>query len=156
MKILRKKIDVKAGKLTFEQRITLGKIFQSETDTEAGKFEKVFVCLHDYKPRVIDYKRLIDYFTEIVEGLKFWFEQEKTLLHYMPTMDEVSAGIEDYSKKVGEFGTVKAIAKQFGCDPDVVLKWEYAKVFGILYTDLEEFKFQKKFNQVLERKYKTR
>ena len=40
----KKKIDVKGGKLTFGQRIELGKIFQSE-DTEVRKFEKVLQLL---------------------------------------------------------------------------------------------------------------
>ena len=32
-------------------------------------------------------------------------------------------------------------------DPDEILEWDYAKVFGILYTDLEERKYETKLNK---------
>lgn len=139
--------------MTFGQRIELGEIFESSSD-EVIKFEKVFVCLHEYKPKPTEYIKLIDYFNEIVSGIMFWIEQESTLLKYEPSQEELAAGVKDLSAKIGEFGTIKALAKAYGQDPDDILKWNYGKVFGILYTDLEEHKFQKAYNKVLERKHK--
>lgn len=147
------KIDIKGGKLTFGQRIDLGKIFQSD-ENEIVKFEKVFKLLHDFTPDIAQYNELLPYFNEIIEGIAFWIEQEQTLLKYEPTSEEMSAGIMDLTKKTGEFGTIKALAKNYSKDPDEILKWEYGKVFGILYTDLEEHYFQKRYNKVLEKKYK--
>jgi hypothetical protein len=146
-------IDIKGGKLTFGQRIELGRIFQTN-DVDVVKFDKVFLCLHKFEPKITEYPKLLDYFNRIVEGVAFWVEQEQTLLKYDPTAEEVQAGIKDLSDKIGEYGTVKAIAKNYGKDPDEILEWEYGKVFGILYTDLEEYKYQQRFNKVLEKKYK--
>lgn len=152
-KILLSKIDIKAGKMTFGERIDLGKIFQ--TDQPAFlKMEQVFECLHKYTPLIEDYNALMPYFEEIVNGIEHWIIQEQEKLKYAPTAEEISAGIMDLSNKIGYYGTVKALAKTYGKDPDEILKWEYAKVFGILYTDLEEHRFSVAYNKVLENKYK--
>lgn len=154
--ILPKEIDVKGGKFTYGQRIELGKIFQNDELSEVDKFERTFECLHGFKPLVFQYKKLMPYFEKIVEGFTFWIQTEVAALNYEPTAEEISAGIKDLSQKLGEFGTSKAIAKAFGKDPDEILKWEYAKVFGILYTDLEEAKFQMKYQKILTDKYKIK
>lgn len=150
-----KEIDIEGGKLTFGQRIDLGKLMCSEY-SEVEKFEKTFEILHEVKLKISEYKKHIDYFATIIEGLKFWSEQEATLLKYEPTQEEKQAGIKDFSQKVGEFATVKALAKAYSKDPDEILNWEYGKVFGILYTDLEEHKFNVRYNKVLEAKYTTK
>jgi len=147
------KIDIKGGKLTFGQRIELGKIFQS-SENEIVKFEKVFECLHKFKPKATQYKKLLPYFQDIIEGIAFWIEKEQTMLKYEPTAEEMSAGIIELTKKIGEFGTIKALAKNYSKDPDEILEWEYGKVFGILYTDFEEYEFQKRYDKVIEKKYK--
>ena len=150
--IVLSKIDIKSGKLSYGQRIELGKIFQADAN-DVEKFNKTFECLHQYTPKVADYKTLIDYFKEIIDGVHFWIEREK-LLKYDPTPEETQAGIVSFCEKVGEFATIKSIAKTYGKDPDEIMDWEYGKVFGILYTDMEESKFQKRLNKVFERKYK--
>ncbi|GHT33976.1 hypothetical protein FACS189434_09350 [Bacteroidia bacterium] len=154
--ILKNKIDIKGGKLLFEQRIDLGKIFQDTETAEIDKFDAVFKCLHGYKPAMLDYKKLLPYFFEIVESLRFWIETENEMLKYEPTNEELQAGIKELAAKIGEFGTIKSLAKNYATDPDTVLRWEYGKVFGILYTDLEEYKFQKKYNKIIENKYKSK
>jgi len=154
--ILPKEIDVKAGKITYGQRIELGKIFQNLETSEIEKFNQTFECLHNFRPVVLQYKKLLPYFEKIIDGLKFWIETEQTLLKYEPSVEELSAGIKELSEKLGEFGVVKSIGKVFSCDPDLILKWEYSKVFYILFTDLEEAKFQIRFQKVLEQKYKTK
>ena len=149
-----KHINIKSGDMTFGQRIELGKIMVSEV-SEIEKFNKVFVCLHGFTPGIKDYLKLIDYFKEIIEGLKFWIEQEVTLLKFEPSPEELRAGVREMSEKIGEFGTIKALAKAYNKDPDEILQWKYGKVFGILYTDLEEYKFQKRYNKVIESKFKS-
>ena len=145
-------IDVKGGQLTFGQRIYLGKVFESE-GTDFDKFIQTFEILHE-KPLKSQYKNLLNYFNEIIEGLIFWIEQENTKLKYTPTIEEKKAGVQEFSQKVGEFSTIKALAKAYSKDPDDILEWKYGKVFGILYTDLEEYKYNVRYNKIIEEKFK--
>lgn len=147
-------VDIKGGKLTFAQRIELGDIFGNAEISDAEKFERAIKCICGKKPRPHQYSQYIEIFRAIVEGLQYWCDAEAKMLHCEPTADEQAAGIEEYSKNIGIFGTVKAIAKTFGQDPDAVLQWEYGKIFSILYTDLEDYKYQRRINKVIERKYK--
>lgn len=149
------KIDVRAGKITFDQRIQLGKIFQ-EQGREFDMFCKVFQCLHGYTPKVHETKNLLPYYYDIIEGVTHWLQAENTMLQNEPSSEEVSAGIKELSEKIGEFGTIKSLAKNYSKDPDDILAWEYGKVFGILYTDLEEYNYQKRYNKVVERKYRNK
>lgn len=152
--VIKSKINIKAGEMTFGQRIELGKIAASE-DSEKEKFEKVFKCLHKYTPNEKDYAKLMDYFKEIIEGLKYWIDTEAVMLKYEPTPEEKRAGVKELMQNIGEIGTIKALAKAYGQDPDTITDcWKYSKVFGILYTDLEESKFQTRYNKVIEDKYK--
>lgn len=143
--IISSQIDIKGGEMTFGQRIELGKIFSNTELREIDKFEKTFICLHDHKPKAKDYSKLTAYFIEIVQGLGFWAKQESTLLKYEPSVKEKRAGIKELSLKTGDFGTIKALAKNYNQDPDTILQWKYGKVFGILYTDLEEFKYNSRY-----------
>lgn len=147
--LVMKKIDIKGGKFTYTQRIELGKIIASET-TDYDKFTQILKCLNIRQSKSI---LLLGYFEEIIEGLQYWFERESVMLRYEPSMEEVAAGIQDYSKNIGDFGTVKSLAKAYNQDPDTILNWEYGKVFGILYTDLEEYKYNQRYNRELEKKY---
>ena len=147
-------VDIKGGKLTFAQRIELGEIFGDGELPEAEKLERAIKCICGKKPTPKQYGQYLHKFKVIVEGLQYWCEAEAKMLHCEPTAEERSAGIEEYSKNIGVFGTVKAIAKTFRQDPDTVLQWEYGKVFSILYTDLEDYKYQRRLNKVIERKYK--
>lgn len=151
--LIKNEIDIKGGKLTYSQRLDLQKIF-SECTSELVIFERVFLCLYNFRPKYKQYKKLIPIFEGVIKGLEFWVERETNLLKYEPSIEEVQAGIKELSKKTGDFGTVKALAKAYNCDPDTILKWEYGKVFGILYTDLEEHKFQKRLHKVYESKFK--
>lgn len=143
------KIDIKGGDITFGQRIEVGRIISDNSKTEMQMFEETFECLYGSKPKIgpTNVKKYLLEFEEIIEGILFWIEKEKTLLKYDPSPEEIRAGINDLAAKIGEFGTVKAIAKAYSLDPDEVLKWKYGKVFGILYTDLEEHKFQVKLHK---------
>ena len=146
--IIMSKIDIKAGDLTFGQRIELGQIMSNSVLSDLDKFERTFICLHNYKPKATEYSALINYFGDICNGIAFWTNQEATLLKYEPSAKEKRAGIKDLSLKTGDLGTIKALAKNYSQDPDDVLLWKYGKVFGILYTDLEEYKYQLKYSEL--------
>lgn len=151
-KIKRKKVDVKGGKMTFSQRIALGKAIEAKDEYVAMK--EIIKALHRIDVKLKDIVRLKDYLTEIVDGIVFWIERENQMLNYEPTIEERQAGVLQLSEKIGYFGTIKALAKNYSREPDEILNWEYGKVFGILYTDLEEYKYQKRYNKVLESKWK--
>ena len=138
------KIDISAGKFTYAQRIELGKILTNIATHEIEKLKQTIRCLHGFELMITPDNAVFyaDYFEEILEGVLSWIEKEK-MLQYKPTPEEVKAGIKDLSEKIGDFGTIKALAKEYNRDPDEILQWEYGKVFGILYTDYEQYKFQK-------------
>lgn len=141
------KIDIKAGDLTFGQRIEIGKIMALK-ENEIVKFEKIFECLHKIKIKPKEYSKYVGYYGKILEGLIFWVEKENTLLKYEPTTKEKRAGIKQLSTNIGEFGTIKALAKAYNQDPDTILQWKYGKVFGILYTDFEEYKYNLRYSEL--------
>lgn len=153
--ILKNRIDVKAGKLTFGQRIALGKIIE-KGGNEYLMMKQIIKAMHDVDVKRKDIIRLKPYIVEIIEGLAYWIEKEIELLNYEPTAEEIQAGISELSGKIGNFGTIKSLAKNYSREPDEILKWEYGKVFGILYTDLEEYKFQKRYNKIIESKFKKK
>jgi len=150
------RIDIKAGDLTYGQRIELGNLYASQK-SEVDKFKETFHILHNVKIDFSNLKQMkmyVEYFQQIVDGLQFWFEKEKTLLEYIPEPEEVRAGIKELGEKVGYFGAIKTLAKNYSQDPDDILEWKYGKVFGIIYTDFEEFKYQKRLNKQYEQKLK--
>ena len=151
------KIDIAAGKMTYSQRIELGKILISDCST-FDKLIQSIKCLHDFDVQILPGNAQFygDYFEEICEGILSWVEKEQKLLTYKPTPEELKAGIKELSEKVGDFGTIKALAKAYHKDPDEILSWEYGKVFGILYTDMEEFRFSQRYEKVIKDKYKQK
>ena len=148
--IIKSKIDVKAGNMTFSQRIELGKILTTSVN-ESVKMEKTIQLLHEYRPKLKELPRLITYFQEIIDGMIYWNAAENKLLKYEPTPEEKRAGISELSKKIGELGTVTAMAEKYSQDPDVILKWKYSKVFGLLLADLEKAKFNKRYMTAIKK-----
>jgi len=157
-KVLRNKVDVKNGDISYGAYIGVRRLLAEAKEYDLAFMTSVIKIIHsEYKHSVgdmVSIKSMINYFNSIVEGVAHWAEQEKELLAYEPSEEEIRAGVKDYSQKVGEFATVKALAKNYGKDPDEVLEWKYSKVFGILYTDLEEYKYNQRYSKVLESKYK--
>jgi hypothetical protein len=88
----------------------------------------------------------------MLEGIEYWVELEGQTLKYDPTPEQERAGIKKLFNEVGHMGTVKAIAEKFGFDPDVVLDWQWAKVYGILHADLKEYLYERKLTEIISNK----
>lgn len=131
-----RKVDVKGGQMTFGQRIELGEIITDSTKSEFNKFKAVMLCL-DSKWKITDLPKSIGYFEEVLLGIAYWVKREATELKYKRTADELVAGIEALSIQVSEMGTLMALAKDYGKDPDEILQWKYGKIFNILFTNLQ-------------------
>lgn len=144
------RIDWDSEDFSYGQRIELGEIFGSE-GRDYQKMCDAFRTMYGFSRLVLPMRLRVKVFDSIVRGLKGWIEKEQQLLDYEPSDEELRAGVKKLTEKVGNMSTIKQLAKSYGVDPDVVLGWSYGKVFGILYTDLEERKFEKKLSKEYER-----
>lgn len=148
-------IDFKAGEFTYGQRIELSKILADPSTPEARKFIQALECA--YPGAEVEFStQWLREFERLIDGVRFWADKEETMLHYDPTADEIAAGINDMTKRVGPMSTVIALASKFSQDPDAILEWKYAKVFGLLFADLESYKFQRRYSKVMEQRYKAK
>lgn len=145
-------IDIKAGDITYGQRIELGKALADATLDDWGRFCRVFDILYHFKPKIVLASKYVREYERIIEGVRYWVEVESQMLHYEPTQDEQRAGLEQYAKAVGELATLHTIAKEYAQDPDAVYNWKYSKVFGILLNDLESLKYQQRLNNLYKSK----
>lgn len=148
------RVDVKGGQLTFGQRIELGRIV---TDASLSEFEKFAGCMKCLNPewRHSDTPKSIDYWGEVLDGLQYWVDREAKELKYTPTEEEREAGVEKMSLLVGEMGTIMALAKDYGKDPDEILDWKYGKVFNILFTNLQSYLYQDRLHKAHEKRIKN-
>lgn len=144
------KIDIKGGQMTFGQRIELGKILENQSLSEAQKFT---LCMEALDCTVKYDNEHMQYWEEIIRGIKFWVEKETRDLKYRPTPEEYAAGIEVLSMQVAEMGTIMAISEKFSQDPDAVLQWKYGKIFNILYTNLHSFLYSLRLQKIQAKKY---
>lgn len=138
---------------TYGQRIALGQLFEGDAENEYGRLLKAFRIVYEYSPKLLPRGVRFSRITALVEELKEWISREQNMLHYAPSADELAAGVEELGKKVGSLGTVQALARSYGVDPDVVVAWPYTKVFGILYADLEENKYKDKYQKIVNARY---
>lgn len=145
-------LDIEGGEFTYGNRIAIGEIFRSPEMGEYAKIAATHKELYGYScrwwPVRWRYRRL----ERMMDGVLSWVRREQELLKYTPTNDELAAGIEEFGQRVGDLATIKALAKAYGAHPNEVLKWDYATVFGILYTDLEETKFNRRFTATIRNK----
>ena len=148
-------IDIRGGKLTYGQRIELGQILSDDKKPASRKYIETMQCLYPEWKDSFD-SQWIAHFQEVVDGIEFWINKEKTMLRYQPTGEELAAGCQELGAKLGPMMTVMTLAEKFGCDPDQILEWEYGKVFGLLYADLENFKFQRRYRKVVESRERAR
>lgn len=147
----RELVDIKAGKLTYGQRIEVGQILSGPM-SEADKFCQSLRCMFGEDYKVTWSVEEVRIFEQIIDGVKFWVEKETEMLKYDPTPEEVQAGCKQLSEKLGPMSTIMALAHKFGKDPDEITQWEYGKVFGLLYADLEQTKYERRYHKVIEAK----
>ena len=95
---------------------------------------------------------IVEYWYEVLLGIKCWIEREQTELKYEPSAEEKAAGIAQFSLVVGEMATITALAKDYSKDPDEILEWKYGKVYNLLFTNLQSHLFRERLNKELERK----
>ena len=139
-------LDIAGGAFTYGNRIALGDIFRDDSRSTYQKMRDAFVELYGWSPRLLPIGRRVKALRRVVDEFKGWLEKEQQLLTFEPEPDQITAGI-------------KELAKAYSQDPDDILRWEYSKVFGILFTDLEEYKYEKRYNKVIDgktRKYPRR
>lgn len=148
-------MSLRSERFTYAMRIELADIFADETLSPYHRLKAAFVAVHGYSPTLLPIKRRVRELTAIAEEFGQMVDEEEAALHYEPTAEEVAAGISDYNKKVGHLGMVKSIAQTYSRDPDEVLQWPWSKVFGILLTDLEEYKYNQRLSEAHARSART-
>ena len=146
-------VNITDGEFTYGNRIVLADIFKDENKSDYQKMKEAFREIYGYSCRWLPRRKRYRALIGIVDGFSEWIKREKMVLDYKPTQDQLNAGIEKYAQAVGAMSTVHAIAERFSTDPDVVLKWDYAKVFGVLFVDLERYKYQERERKVIDAKY---
>lgn len=155
-KIIIGRMDLSDGLFTYGQRIELGGIFSDTGRSEYRRLADAFKVLYGYKCTLLPIKWRVRLLNGIVEGLTEWIRKESEMLAYTPTDDEERAGIAELTRRVGSMGTIDALAEKYGKDPDEILGWSYAKVFGILFSDLEKAKYQRRYDKMINEKYSAR
>ncbi len=148
-------LDLKGGFFTYGNRIALATIFADVSLTDYQKMKAAHRELYGYSCRWLPVRARTRRLDSIVEAMLYWIERERIAFDYTPTVEEQTAGIEQFNAEVGCFATIKALAKAYSKDPDEVLMWDYAKVFEILRTDLAEAKYNRRYSAVLQRKAKN-
>ncbi len=148
-------IDIKGGQMTYGQRIELGHILSRKGLSNWQRCKSTILCLHP-KWNGGYYKGLSEYYERIIKGVEFWMDRESNELGHVPSSEEVQAGCKALARKLGPMATIKALAMQYSQDPDTIPQWKYTKVFNLLYTDLEQYKFSEKVRKGRDRKNKAR
>lgn len=145
------RIDIKGGQMTFGQRIELGRIITDKELTGIDKMKEGMQCL-GVKWSLRNTPEIVEFWYEVLLGIKYWIEREQTELKYEPSAEEKAAGIAQFSLLVGEMSTITALAKDYSKDPDEILEWKYGKVYNLLFTNLQSHFFRERLNKELERK----
>lgn len=140
-------IDVDAGEFTYQNRIAFGELFGREDLTDYQKLAEAHREIYGYSARWLPRRVRLRRFAEIAEGLADWVKLEQMELKHNPSPEEIAAGIEEYSKEVGEDGTVSALAEQFGQTPMEVRRWPYAEAFRYLRANAKNGQFREKLNK---------
>lgn len=145
------RIDIQGGQMTFGQRIELGRIITEKELTDIDKMKEGMQCL-GAKWSLRNTSEIVEYWYEVLMGIKYWIEREQTELKYEPSAEEKAAGIAQLSLVVGEMATITALAKDYSKDPDEILEWKYGKVYNLLFTNLQSHLFRERLNKELERR----
>ena len=141
-----------AGMFSYGQRIEVGQVFDNDELSAYEKMKQAWRVLYGWNGRLMPPRLRVKMFNRMLDGLKYWADLEKAELHYTPTAEEERAGLARLNSEVGAMGTVNALAQKFGKDPDEILRWEWAKVFGILRTDLKEYLYNRRLSEQYTKK----
>lgn len=98
--------------MTFGQRIELGRIITDKEMTDIDKMKEGMQCL-GVKWSLRNTSEIVEYWYEVLLGIKYWIEREQTELKYEPSAEEKAAGIAQFSLVVGEMATITALAKDY-------------------------------------------
>jgi hypothetical protein len=139
------------GEFSYGQRIAVGEILTDESRTWYQRLKACWRELYGWSARWMLPAVRVRRFDRLTEGLRYWVEREQAELRYNPTAEEQRAGLMRLNAEVGHMGTIKALAEKFGIDPDVVLTWQWGKVYGILRADLKEADFQRRLAEQAKR-----
>ena len=139
------------GGFSYGQRIEVGMVLSDESLTEYRRLTAAWRVLYGWPARLMPPRIRVRRLARMVAGIQHWFNLEAQELKYIPTVEEERAGLKSLTAEVGVMGTVNALAQKFGMDPDAVLRWEYAKVYGILRSDLKEFLYSRRLSEQYNR-----
>lgn len=139
------------GGFSYAQRIEVGMVLSDESLTEYRRLIAAWRVLYGWPARLMPPRIRVRRLARMVAGIQHWFNLEAQELKYIPTVEEERAGLKSLTAEVGVMGTVNALAQKFGMDPDAVLRWEYAKVYGILRSDLKEFLYSRRLSEQYNR-----
>ena len=148
-------INIKAGQMTYGQRIELGSILSAKGISNWTRCERCMRCLYpEWNGEY--YEGLSECYERIIAGIEYWINRENTELHHEPSADEVKAGCKELARELGPMSTITALASKYGQDPNNIIGWKYGQVFNCLYTDLKNYKFAEKIRKLQERKHKAK
>lgn len=148
-----RELDYKEGTFTYAERIALGEVWKRDDLREYQKLREAWRELYGWDCRWMPIRMRVRRLMRLAEGVEWWFRLEEDTLKAEPTAEQLKAGIRELAAKVGDMGTVKALAKDYGTDPDVVLTWQWGKVYGILLTDLEENRYTERLQRIMMKRY---
>lgn len=132
------------NEMTYSQRLELGVVLSSQTDTI------VFDCYKVVYGKDPSLSELMHFELEpLLKGIAEWINLESEYLHYEPTPEEIQAGINNQECPLA---TAVSIGKDFGIMPNDVLQRPYSEIFSILWANAEQRKFERKLNKIMSRK----
>lgn len=143
------RLDWGAGAFTYGNRINMGEILQRESN-EYRALCIIYKEVYGWSARWLPFRKRYKVFSMITKQLQGWIDKEQTMLRYEPTEEQKRAGLDRLNKAVGEMATIRALAKEYGQDPDTILSWQYGKVFGILLCNLEEHKYNERYKKIID------
>ena len=132
------------GEFSYGQRIAIGEILQNEDKTWYQRIKECWKELYGWNVRLLIPILRVKMLDRMTEGIRYWVDVEEKTLKYEPTAEENKAGLAKLNAEVGHLGTVKALAEKFGVDPDIILGWQWGKVYGILFAELKESEYQRR------------
>lgn len=145
--------NYKEGEFSYGQRISIGDILTNQDSTWYQRLKECWKELYGWSARLMPPRIRVRFFERMMDGIRYWVELEENTLKYNPTDQEQQAGLMRLNEEVGHMGTIKALAEKFGTDPDIILSWQWGKVYGILHADLKEAEYhQRLMNQAQKRK----